>query len=260
MRRALLIAAALLFVGAASPPALVFLKDGQKPIRLELSEILKRSPAQVVTLTDPHDHKPHHYRAVRLIPLLEKAYGAHWIEDADLIFKAQDGYEVSVPAALVAEGNPLLAYEAAQGPFQVENVNQHETVELGPYYLVWEHHARGGHWPYQVVTIERSRFADRYPGLTPAATSSAGVKRGFETFRERCLFCHSLRGHGGTSSFDLVSPRNVTRYLPAEYLRAFIKDPTKFHGQSKMPPLSPEIPNHDQVVEDLIEYLGSFPE
>jgi len=252
---------ACLLLGAASPASLVFLKDGQPPQRVELPELLKRSPARVVTLTDPHDHKPHTYRAVPLVPLLEEAYGPGWAEKGvDLIFKAQDGYELSIQAQTVAKGNPLLAYDAAEGPFTVENVNQHETVELGPFYLVWEGNESGGKWPYQVVTIERSRFADRYPGLTPAPTSSAAVKRGFETFRERCLYCHSLRGQGGTSSFDLVSPRNVTRYLPREYLKAFIKDPGQFHGQTKMPPLSADLPNHEQTIEDLLEYLGSFPE
>lgn len=260
LRRVILVVACLL-LGAASPPSLVFLVEGRKPVRLELPDVLKQSPSQDVAVTDPHDRKPHRYRAVLLAPLLEKAFGAGWDEaGVDLIFKAQDGYEVSIPAPAVAQGRPLLAYAAVEGPFTVENVNQHEMVELGPFYLVWQHGESGGKWPYQVVSIERSRFADRYPGITPAATSSPAVKRGFETFKERCLFCHSLRGQGGMSSFDLVSPRNVTRYLPREYLKAFIKDPGKFHGQSKMPPLSPELPNHEQTIEDLLEYLASFPE
>lgn len=130
-------------------------------------------------------------------------------------------------------------------------------VSPAPYYLVWAEGAKLADkipWPYQLVKIEVVNFKDKYAKLFPSGVAvNSEVMRGFLSFKNHCVACHSINLQGGDVGPKLNAPLNLTEYWPAETLKRFIGDAPSFRYRSKMPAF-PQL--DEQQVGQLIQYLG----
>lgn len=109
--------------------------------------------------------------------------------------------------------------------------------------------------PYQVIGVELTTLARRYPNLSLPAQASPQVQRGFLHFRKHCMSCHTINGEGGGKAPELNYPASVTEYLRSEYLTRWIENPASVRYNTVMPPLAAEIPNRATVTQEIIAYL-----
>jgi mono/diheme cytochrome c family protein len=140
-------------------------------------------------------------------------------------------------------------------------LKNNEIVQLGPLYLVWDNlNAKGllasgaSDMPYQVKRVEIMHESP-FPNTLPPAGASDEVKRGYTHFRQHCIACHTINGEGGGKAPELNYPTSVVEYIKPEYLRRWILNPQSIRYNSLMPALSREIPDVEQVTEELITYL-----
>ena len=129
-------------------------------------------------------------------------------------------------------------------------------VSPAPYYVVWEEGEKLGEsvpWPYQLAKIEVVNFKQKYEKLYPHEAATDGpIMKGFVTFKNQCLRCHSINLQGGDVGPELNSPQNVTEYWSKSNLKKFIKDATSFRFKSKMPPF-PNLSNDE--IDQVLDYL-----
>jgi mono/diheme cytochrome c family protein len=180
-------------------------------------------------------------------------------EDADVFFRARDGYVKPASLARVREVGGYLAFADAD---RMKDDNpgwepiDRRQVDPGPYYVVWENPAqRDPHrypWPYQLVAIELASYARRYPHTVPAGLPAAAPAwAGFTIFRSECIACHAINGEGGTIGPELNVPQSIVEYRPAEQLKAFIRNPQRFRYTS--------MPAHEHLTSaDLDAVLAYF--
>lgn len=64
-----------------------------------------------------------------------------------------------------------------------------------------------------------------------------------------------MNGRGGEKGVELNFPQNVTEYLPQDYLRKWILDPTQFRYNSRMPKLGSETEKPEVMVDSILTYL-----
>ena len=79
------------------------------------------------------------------------------------------------------------------------------------------------------------------------------MRKGFVTFKNHCIRCHSLNLQGGEVGPELNSPKNVTEYWEKSTLRAFIRDASSFRFKDKMPAF-PNLKESD--LDEILEYLA----
>ena len=111
-------------------------------------------------------------------------------------------------------------------------------------------------FPFGVTQIKivnkRSAFAD----ATPEGGSDS-VKRGFALFMETCVKCHSVNKVGGVMGPELNYPKSVVEYWKEGSLVGFIKNPSSYRNNSRMPSLS-EVSDLD--IGLIVAYLGYMSE
>ena len=164
----------------------------------------------------------------------------------EVVFVCGDGYRPTMKLDKLLRGSPYLAFrdvDAKQGDWiEVKNVT------FPPFYIVWTGVAFDDHsWamPYGLVKIEVKRVDDK---LIPKDTA---LMAGFVLFRDRCNRCHQINGIGGDMGTELNYPKSVTEYWKEEDLKGFIKHPTSYRQNAKMP----EIHINDKEIEDIVGYL-----
>lgn len=115
-----------------------------------------------------------------LTEVLKNFLGENWKEVEALHFSALDGYKTIVPMHRILKYQPILAYryfDATRAFVVDKKTKKPQSVELGPYYLVWNNiqHPElsklgNKDWPYQVSRIDSVKHASQFvfsPATTP---------------------------------------------------------------------------------------------
>jgi cytochrome c2 len=236
-----------------------------RPVRtLKLNNIDEYTESREITVYEPHEHRDKTYIGFDFLTILRKMYGDEFDTDRDLLIKCRDGYQPSIPVLKFIEYNSYLIYKIKdQDSFSIINRNQgNEFVELGPFYLVWDNlkHKElikyGSYdFPYQIIEFDLISFNNRFPKMSPPEKSSMEVIKGFLAFRKYCSTCHTINGEGSEKSIELNYPVNVTEYFKTQWLRKWIENPSTIRFNTKMPALSIDIDNKNQLVDQIIRYL-----
>lgn len=272
-RSATIIAACLIFgsfsklVFAQINPigATIEFKDHGKLIKsLQPSELGAVVAKQSLKIYESHEKKEREYNAYPARPLFDQIFGESWKIAEEVVFLSADGYQPSIPVKKFLTHDAYFAFANADGsPFILTNLLQdNETVELGPLYLVWDNlqstvlrNEGASDMPYQIVGIELTSFAMRFSKLIPPTDASPLAKQGFLHFRKHCLACHTINGQGGGKAPELNYPVSVTEYIKPEYLRRWIEQPSSIRYNTTMPALEADTPQREEVIDAIIAYL-----
>jgi nitric oxide reductase subunit C len=104
---------------------------------------------------------------------------------------------------------------------------------------------------FLVLTVDSHR---KIPALTNAATIDATVIAGKDVWhRNNCINCHTLLGEGAYYAPDLTQ---ITSQRGADYLREFLKDPSRFYSEERDGRLMPTLKLSDQDITAVIAFLG----
>lgn len=244
-----------------------FKNQGQTVRTLTLGDLGTIAAAVSLKVFEVHEKKERTYKAYPVRPLFDYIFGKGWEKAEEIVFTSADGYQPSIPVAKFLAHDAYFAFAHADDtPFTLVNVLQNdELVQLGPLYLVWDNlqsktlladGASG--MPYQVMGVELTALAIRFPNLYPSTKASPQAQRGFLYFRKHCLACHTINGEGGGKAPELNYPASVVEYLKPEYLTRWIENPASIRYNTVMPPLATEIPNRAIVTQEIIAYLKAM--
>lgn len=101
------------------------------------------------------------------------------------------------------------------------------------------------------LTVDSHR---KIPALTNAAAIDATVIAGKDVWhRNNCVNCHTLLGEGAYYAPDLTQ---ITSHRGADYLREFLKDPSRFYSEERDGRLMPTLKLSDQDITAVIAFLG----
>lgn len=270
LRRAVLAFAILAAPFAASTAAggdedLRFQRHGEAVATKSRTALEALSRPRAVRVFEPYELRPVAFEAISLPKLLDAVYGPSWRKEEEILFTCRDGYQPTVPVKRVLDHDAWLAFAREdQDAFAIQKKESGElkTIELGPYYVVWENlederirlESDYG-WPYQVVAIDLIDSRARFPAIAPPEGASDSVLRGFDAYRIHCSKCHRLNGEGGTIGPELNPAPGSGDYYERSFLRTWIEEPDRVRKGTRMPPLNPSLPNRAKVVDDIIDYL-----
>jgi nitric oxide reductase subunit C len=100
------------------------------------------------------------------------------------------------------------------------------------------------------LTIDSHR---QFPKLTNAQNITPEVTHGKDVWhKNNCINCHTLFGEGAYYAPDLTK---IAQHRGAEYLRAFLKDPSKFYDEQRHRRLMPKQDMTDVEIADLVSFL-----
>jgi len=244
-----------------------FRDQGRVVRTLPLTDFGVITAAVPLKIFEAHEKKERTYQAYPVRPLLDHIFGKGWEQAEEIVFTSADGYQPSIPVARFRTHDAYFAFASGDdAPFTLVNILQNdELIQLGPLYLVWDNLqskallADGAFgMPYQVIGVELTTLAIRYPNLSPPVHASAQAQRGFLHFRKHCLACHAINGEGGGKAPELNYPTSVVEYLRPEYLIRWIENPVSVRYNTLMPPLAVEIPNRAIVTQEIIAYLRAM--
>ena len=195
--------------------------------------------------------------------LLEQVFGKMW-KAFDLVkFITRDGYQPVIPTERILAGSGVITTgeKDSVGFRKLQRING-ETIDPGPFYLVWENISDKGtredpwlSWPWQITGIELTSSTREFPRSAPPDLSGDPAKEGFLAFRQHCIKCHTINGDGGNVGPELNYPVNVTEYWKEEWLARFIEDPRSIRGYSRMIPFYRDVKNRQEVISSIIAYL-----
>ena len=256
-------------VGAfASPIPTLTLRKNDKVIKIiTASELLTISGVGVsVTVDNPTDSKMHTYEGISLSVLLDQVFGRSWRAFDIVKFVTQDGYQPVIPVkSIIARSGVISAGEKGYPGFTKLERKNGETIDPGPFYLVWENINDKGtgedpwlSWPWQITGIELTSLAREFPRSSPPDLSGAPAKVGFLAFRQHCIKCHTINGDGGLVGPELNNPVSVTEYWKEEWLGRFIADPQSIRANSRMIPFYSGVKNRQEVISSIIMYLKAM--
>ncbi len=100
------------------------------------------------------------------------------------------------------------------------------------------------------MTIDTHR---KIPTLTNAAKLTPEVIQGKHVWhKNNCINCHTLLGEGAYYAPDLTK---ITQQRGAPYLKAFLKDPSKFYSEARDRRLMPTLKLSDKDIDDVIAFM-----
>ena len=100
------------------------------------------------------------------------------------------------------------------------------------------------------LTIDSHR---QFGKLTNADKITVEVSRGKDVWhKNNCINCHTVFGEGAYYAPDLTK---ITKHRGEAYLRAYLKDPSKFYDEKKHRRLMPRQDLSEQDITDLIAFL-----
>ena len=100
------------------------------------------------------------------------------------------------------------------------------------------------------LTLDSHRQFDK---LTNADKITVEVTRGKDAWhKHNCINCHTVFGEGAYYAPDLTK---ITKHRGEAYLKAYLKDPSKFYDEKRHRRLMPRQDLSDQDITDLIAFL-----
>ena len=100
------------------------------------------------------------------------------------------------------------------------------------------------------LTIDSHR---QFPTLTNARNITPAVTHGKDVWhKNNCINCHTLFGEGAYYAPDLTK---IAQHRGAEYLKAYLKDPSKFYDEQRHRRLMPKQDMSDVEIADLVSFL-----
>jgi mono/diheme cytochrome c family protein len=249
---------------SAATTTLRFLRDGDVVKELDLETLKQKCEVAAVVIEDPYYKKKKSFLAFPLRDVLALGFGkpAKEIAKEQLLFEALDGYVKPASGARAVEEGGYLAFGDADrskaGEVAWEPIDR-RGLDPGPYYVVWakdgQTDAAGYPWPFELIAIEIVHFETKYPHTLPrSAPAGSAPWKGFATFRDQCIACHSVNGEGGKIGPDLNVPQSIVEYRPIEQVKAYIRDPETFRYST--------MPAHrsmtDAELDELISYFSTM--
>ena len=219
-----------------------------------------------VVIQDPARRQLAQYQGYELNRLLTAWFGPEWQQAEAVVFHCADGYQPTIPVAVLIQHRPILAFaQPGRSGFEPIRRANGQIVDPGPYYLVWDTSQDPDaakenwlSWPWQLTTIELVAAQLPEAALLPPAGSSDLVEKGYQSFQQHCLKCHSLNGYGAKLGPELNYPLNVTEYWPAATLKQFILNPQSVRAESTMSAFYAGLPDKEQRVDEVIAYLKAM--
>ncbi len=103
---------------------------------------------------------------------------------------------------------------------------------------------------FLVLTVDSHR---QFPKLTNAENITPQVSSGMDVWHKyNCINCHTLFGEGAYYAPDLTK---ITQHRGEQYLKAYMRDPSKFYDEQRHRRLMPKQDLADQEITDLIAFL-----
>ena len=154
----------------------------------------------------------------------------------DVTFICNDGYSPTTSFDRLMESTGYIAIKDVAAK---NNWDPDIAAKFAPAYLVWDiAKADDKHiTPYGIVSIQFAEKKNLYLRAKPL-TEMPTVLAGFSAFKDKCIKCHSINREGGELGPELNYPKNITEYWQIEPLKVFIKDPSAFRDNVKMPTLN----------------------
>lgn len=248
---------------SAHSATLSFLDNGHLVKTMAIEELVRGSELITLAVNNPTDSISKNYQGFGLNLLLNAVFNSEWQGRDAIKFTALDGYQSIIPVQAIIKHQGLIAIgENGVSRFTPLLRKNTETVDPGPFYLVWENIQDNAaqtdpwlSWPWQLTSIELTSFEREYPQSTPPASSPESVKNGFLGFRQHCMKCHAINGNGGTMGPELNYPVSVTEYWQPAWLTKFIADPQSVRANSKMIAFEGNSDHREALIADIIEYL-----
>jgi cytochrome c2 len=227
-------------------------------LSVNLLEIQKQfGESQIVEIqNDPVYHKSKRFNVLPLNAILEKHSNIKSLKIADyrMVFECEDGYKPEMSLEKLVNANAFLAIsdvDAPKGRDWEQIIKDGHEMKAAPFYVVYTNvNPKDGSykWPYNLVKMHLEPLNADLAMIEPR--NSAG-KKGFELFQKSCQTCHAINGVGGEMGPDLNYPKNITEYWHETDLKAFIKNPSAYRHNVKMPTL--ELTDAD--ISEIILYL-----
>lgn len=258
MRCSIVFSLLLAALPAFAEPSLEFRRAGVPVASKTLSELKAAVTPRIVEYADPmYSGKKKRFECLPLPALMEAGYGKDWksFPESEASLIALDGYASQTVAAKLAEDGGCVAFRDLDFDPNWEPVGR-KKANPAPFYLFWtkpeQSTANGYAWPWQLFAIDLVSFAKAYPEVVPqGAKEGSAAWRGFETFRARCMRCHSINRQGGKIGPDLNAPTSVATYRTKKWITSYVKQPSKVRYT--------EMPDHldlsDAQLEDVYEYF-----
>lgn len=226
----------------------------------DLKTTAKLPEAQTVKVEDdPVFHTTKSYKAIPLREILDTflpAYKQLDIKQAQIVFECEDGYNPSMSLEKVLGKQAYLAIsdlDAPKGEEWTKPKKGNQEMKIAPFYVVYTDVPAQDitfKWPYNLVKISLSATSKELAVLFPKEDDTQ--VKGFELFKVNCLTCHSLNKVGGKMGPELNYPKSVTEYWQVEHIKPFVKNPTSYRNECKMPAVT-----HlsDKELDEIVSYL-----
>lgn len=100
------------------------------------------------------------------------------------------------------------------------------------------------------LTLDSHR---QFGTLTNEQNNTPEVQRGKDVWHKyNCINCHTLFGEGAYYAPDLTK---ITQHRGEQYLKAYMRDPSKFYDEQKHRRLMPKQNLSEEEISDLIKFL-----
>lgn len=208
---------------------------------------------------DPVFHKSKTFQAISLKSLLEAHTKLQTLDVAQtqIVFECEDGYNPSMPLAMVLGRQAYLAIrdeDAPKGEDWITAVKDGQIKTVAPFYVIYDNVTPNEHdykWPYNLVRISLVQADEELAVIYPHDDDT--MVQGFGLFQKNCNICHALNGVGGVMGPELNYPKNVTEYWRSTNdIKAFVRQPTAYRNACKMPAV-PYLT--DKELNEIIRYL-----